>query len=62
MTLKRTLPTSYFSKEDAEAARYQLEDTLYRANDGLSALQELSDELGTLPQLADITPVGKQAS
>ena len=62
MALKRTLPTSYFSKEDAKAARYQLEDTLYRANDGLSALQEFSDELGTLPQLADITPqwVSKQ--
>lgn len=62
MALKRTLPTSCFSKEDAEAARYQLEDTLYRANDGLSALQELSNELGTLPQLADITPqwVSKQ--
>lgn len=62
MALKRTLPTSYFSKEDAKAARYQLEDTLYRANDGLSALRELSNELGTLPQLADITPqwVSKQ--
>ena len=62
MALKRTLPTSYFSKEDAKAARYQLEDTLYRANDGLSALQELSNELGTLPQLSDITPqwVSKQ--
>lgn len=62
MALKRTLPTSYFSKEDAEAARYQLEDTLTRINNGLSALKEFSNELGTLPQLADITPqwVSKQ--
>lgn len=56
MALKRILPTSYYSKEDAEAARYQLEDNLTRANKGLSALRELSNELGTLPQLADITP------
>lgn len=52
----RTLPTSFFCKEDADAARYQLTDTIDRANKALSTLRVLFSELDTLPPLADITP------
>lgn len=62
MALKRTLPTSCFSKEDAEAARYQLEDTLCRQRWIVSTSRVIQRVRHASTTGGHYAPVGKQAS
>lgn len=54
--LTRTLPQSVYVQLDAKQAQGQLNSILYQANQGLTTLHDLKNDLGAIPErLKDIT-------